>query len=112
MASYTEKRLVQGTFLTGTVATLYRCLSPAVSTIIKEISICNTTDSPYTFSLYVVVSGQVAADRYAVFKTVTMQPNETKIFGLSTVLEVGDFMAGLASTTNVLTVAASGVERT
>ena len=112
MASYTEKRLVQGTLLTGQAVTLYRCLSPTVSTIIKEISVCNTTDSPFTFSLYAVVNGQVVADRYAVFKTVTMQPNETKIFGLSTVLETGDFISGLASTTGVLSVAASGVERT
>lgn len=109
--AYTEKRLIQGKFLTAQAVNLYECSSPAIATIVKEISICNTTSNTYTFNLYVVTSGQVAADRYAVFKTVTMQPNETKIFGLSLVLEVGDFISGQASTTNVLSISGSGVER-
>lgn len=112
MASYTEKRLIHGTLLTTTVATLYTCSSPVVKTIVKEIAVCNTTDIAYTFTLYIIANGQVATDRYAIFKTVTMQPNETKIFGLSSVLGVGDFIAAIASTANVLSISASGVERT
>ena len=112
MAAYTEKRLVEGTLLTAAAVTLYTCTAPATKTIVKELSICNTTIVAYTFTLYIVASGQVAADQYAVFKTVTMQPNETKIFGLTSVLEVGDFISALASTTAVLSIGVSGVERT
>ena len=112
MAAYTEKKLVEGTLLTAAAVTLYTCTAPAAKTIVKELTLCNTTAIAYTFTLYVVQSGQVAADRYAVFKSVTMQPNETKIFGLTNVLEVGDFISALASTTGVLSISVSGVERT
>ena len=111
MASYTEKRIIQGTLLTAQAVSMYVCVAPATKAIVKEIAICNTTDTPYTFSLYVVVSGQVVANQYAIFKAVAMQPNETKIFGLTTVLEVGDSIWALASTANVLSISASGVER-
>lgn len=109
--AYTELSLIDGTLLTGSDVTLYTCTAPVVSTIIKEISVCNTTSSVYTFDIHIVPSGQTVGDQYALFKGVTMQPNETKIFGLSTVLEVGDFISGVASTTSVLAISASGVER-
>lgn len=111
MASYTEKKLIPGTLLLTSVTALYTCMSPATKTIVKEISICNTTSIAYTFTLYMVANGHVASNAYAIFKTVTMQPNETKIFGLSSVLEVGDSISALASVSNVLSISASGVER-
>ncbi len=112
MASYTEKRLIEGILLTGTAATLYTCTAPVTKTIVKEISLCNTTAIAYTFTLHVVQTGGSVEDKNAVFKSVTIQPNETKIFGLSTVLEVGDYISAFASTTSVIAIAASGVERT
>jgi len=112
MAAYTEKRLIEGILLTGSAVTLYTCTAPSVKTIVKEISLCNTTAIAYTFTLYIVASGDTVADKNAVFDSVTMQPNETKIFGLTTVLEVGDFISAFASTTSVISLAASGVERT
>ena len=110
--AYTEKALIDGTFLTESAVTLYTCTAPVTKTIVKEITFCNTGSIAYTFTLYIVPLGQTAADRYARFKTVTIQPNETKIFGLSTVLEVGSFISALASTTSVVAISASGVERT
>jgi len=112
MATYTEKKLVQGTLLTGSEVTLYTCTGPVTKTIVKEISVSNTTAVMYTFILYVIPSGGSSADRYALFKGVVVQPNETKVFGLTTVLETGDSIAALASTTSVLSIAISGVEKT
>lgn len=111
--AYTEKRLVAGSLLTGSAVTYYTCTAPVIKTIIKEMTFCNTdAATAYTFTLYLVPSGGTAADANMEFKTVTLQPGETKIFGRTDVMEVGGFIQALASTTLKIAFSCSGVERT
>ncbi len=111
--AYLEKRLVAGSLLTGTAATYYTVTAPVVKTIIKEMTFCNTDASvAYTFTLYIVPSAGSAADANMEFKTVTLQPAETKVFGRTDVMEVGSFIQALASTTLKIAFSCSGVERT
>jgi hypothetical protein len=111
--AYTEKRLVQGSLLTATAATYYTVSAPVKKTIIKEMTFCNIdTTVPYTFTLYIVPLSGTAGDDNTEFKTVTLQPGETKIFGRSDVMEVGSFIQALASTTLKISFSCSGIEKT
>jgi hypothetical protein len=111
--AYTEKRLVPGSVLTASAATYYTVTAPVVLTIIKEMTFCNTdTATAYTFTLYIVPAAGTAADANTEFKTVTLQPGETKVFGRTDVMPVGSFIQALASTTLKIAFSCSGVERT
>lgn len=110
---YTEKRLVEGTLLAGTISTLYTVTAPVTKTIVKEMTLCNTDNAvAYTFTLHVVPSGGSAGDANMEFKTVTLQAGETKIFGRSSVMKTGDTIQAFASTASKIAFSCSGVERT
>lgn len=110
--AYTEKRLVLGSALTNTSADYYT--TPDVTTtIVKEIVICNTDVSARTFTMYITpTTATVPAVANTIFNLVTIQPNETKIFGLTEVLPPGYTIKALASANAVVSFAASGIERT
>jgi hypothetical protein len=111
--AYTERRLVAGSLLSGSLVTYYTVTAPVTKTIIKEMVLCNTdATTAYTFSLYIVPSAGTAGDANAEFKVVTMQPGETKIFGRTDIMEVGSFIQALASTASKIAFSCSGVERT
>jgi hypothetical protein len=111
--AYAEKRLVPGSLLTASAATYYTVTAPSVKTIVKEMTFCNTdAATSYTFTLHVVPSGGSASDANMEFKTVTLQPSETKIFGRTDIMEVGSTIQALASTTLKIAFSCSGVERT
>jgi hypothetical protein len=111
--AYTEKRLVAGSLLTGTVATYYTVTAPTVKTIVKEMTFCNTDSATaYTFNLYIVPTAGTAGDANAEFKVVTLQAGETKVFGRTCVMEVGSTIQALASTALKIAFSVSGVERT
>ena len=111
--AYTEKRLVPGSLLTNSAATYYTCTAPVVKTIIKEMTFCNIDlATAYSFTLYIVPLAGSAADANTEFKSVTLQPGETKVFGRTDVMEVGSFIQALASTTGKISFSCSGVERT
>jgi uncharacterized cupredoxin-like copper-binding protein len=111
--AYTEKRLVAGSLLGGTVATYYTATAPVLKTIIKEMTFCNTdAATAYTFTLYIVPNGGTAGDSNMEFKTVTLQAGETKIFGRTDVMEQGGSIQALASTASKIAFSCSGVERT
>ena len=110
--AYNEKR-VQGILLTGSAVTLYTVTAPVSKAIIKEMKFCNTDiTTAYTFTIYTIPLAGSAADANTDFKAVTLQPGETKIFGRTDVLEVGNFIQGLASTTNKISFSCSLLEKT
>ena len=110
--AYTEKRVVAGSLLTASAATYYTVPSQA-RTIVKEMTFVNTDSSTtYTFTLYIVPSGGSASDSNVEFKTVTLQPLETKIFSRTCVMEAGSTVQALASSATKIAFSVSGVERT
>ena len=111
--AYTEKRLVVGSLLTGSAATYYTVTAPVLKTIIKEMTFCNTDlTTAYSFTLYVVPAAGTAGDANTEFKSVTLQPGETKVFGRTDVMEQGSFIQALGSTTLKIAMTIIGVERT
>lgn len=110
--AYLEKRIVAGGLLTGSAATYYTV--PAnTRTIVKEMTFCNTdATTTYTFTLYIVPSAGTAGDANVEFKSVTLQPLESRIFSRTCVMETGSTIQALASTTSKIAFSCSGVERT
>lgn len=108
--AFTQKRLA-GPAAMGTSATdIYTApSSPATTTIIKQIMLCNTDASTArTATLHVAASGSVAAGN-TIFKAISLDPNETVILNLSLVLAAGEKISGLASNAAV-TITISGIE--
>ena len=80
---------------------------------LELMKFCNTDiTTAYTFTIYTIPLAGSAADANTDFKAVTLQPGETKIFGRTDVLEVGNFIQGLASTTNKISFSCSLLEKT
>ena len=110
--AYLEKRVVAGGLLTASTATYYTVPATA-RTIVKEMTVVNTdTTNPYNFTLYIVPSGGTASDSNVEFKTVTLQPLETRIFSRTCVMEPSSTIQALASSASKIAFSASGVERT
>jgi hypothetical protein len=111
--AYMEKRLVVGSLLGTVASTYYTVTAPVVKTVVKEMTFCNTDSSvAYTFTLHVVPLSGSAGDANIEFKSVTLQPYETKIFGRTDVMELGSFIQGLSNVASKIAFSCSGVERT
>ena len=110
--AYNEKVFVVGSALTASAATYYTAPTTIIKAIIKEIVLCNTSANPETVTFYVIPSAGSAAVANTELNAVTLQPNETKIFGRTRVMNVGDFIQAKASTNAVVSMNVSGVERT
>lgn len=109
---YVETRLIPGSVLTNAVASYYTTPTSTIA-ILKQLTLCNTDVASRTVTLYIVPNvGDAPATKDTVLSAVTMQPNETKIFGLTDVLPTGYTIKALASISGVVAINASGVERT
>ena len=110
--AYTEKSFAQGSALTNALVTYYTAPASVIKSIVKEMTFCNTSASPVTFTLNCVPSAGAASVGNTQFNLVTLQANETKIFGRTLVMNPGDFIQALASVGAVVSMNISGVERT
>jgi len=110
--AYNERSFVAGSALTVSAVTYYTAPSTVVKSIIKEIVLCNTSTNPETVTMYIIpTAGSPGVANTELF-AVTLQPNETKIFGRTRVMNVGDFIQAKASTGALVALNISGVERT
>lgn len=115
MAVRTEKTMVNGVALTTSMATYYTVsTSSGIKTAtIKDITVCNTdTSVPRTFTLNVIVSGETSQVKNTQYNQVTLQPNETKTFGRSRVMNPGGFVQASASIANAIALSIDGWETT
>ena len=110
--AYNEKAFVSGSALTNAYATYYTVPSTVLKSIVKEIVVCNTSTNPETFTMNIIPSAGAPAVANTEFNAITLQPNETKIFGRTRVMNIGDFIQAKCSTGAVMSLDISGVERT
>lgn len=108
------KRLYQGQPSTSTEDTLYTtptnsASSVAPRTILKELVVANANATGSSYSFWVVPSGATLGDANCIFRSITIAAYTTHRLLLSTVMEAGDVLKG-RSTTNLVTVTASGIE--
>lgn len=77
--------------------------------VITDIMICNTTGSDETVSLSLVPSGDTAGDSNRIMEEIEITAHDTqKATGGGTVMEEGDFLSGLQSTSGAITLTISG----
>ena len=107
----TNKKLVEGSQLTTSAATYYT--APAnTTTILKKVTVTNTTAGAVSLTMYLVPSGGSAGnanmitDAKAIAAGATYEVYEAE----NHVLMTGDFLQALASAGASLTLQASGIE--
>jgi hypothetical protein len=111
--AHVAKRIIAGSQLTGSAATYYT--APAnTKCIVKRLTLCNTSATPATATIYLIASGGSASDSNTITKTKTLYPAETWSCpdAEGHVLEAGGFIQALASAATSITIIGSGVEVT
>jgi hypothetical protein len=107
MPVYTPKRLAQAQ-AAATDTTLYT--ATAVSCIVKEITVCNTTGGLVALWVSICASGATAGDSNRVICNETIGAYSTVIFSFSQVIAASGFVSAKASAATSLTLTLSGVE--
>ena len=112
MAQFTAKNLYRGQPATS-IGTLYTVTNTNdYYTIVKNIIVCNTTNTTATFDLHTVASGGTAAATNQVFSDFAVQGDETVSIAVSLVLAKNETIQALQVTSGALTLTICGVEYT
>jgi hypothetical protein len=107
----TNKCLVEGTQLTASAVTQYT--APGLTkTVIKKVTVCNSTGSAATLTLNLVVSGGTAGVTNVVTSAKSIAAGATyEVYEAENhVLNAGDFISALSGTAAALTLKVSGIE--
>jgi len=112
----TPQRLIAGVELTNAWAIYYTVPSTMLSATAKQLVVCNTDTVARTFYYAVVVPPDTApVAKNTMFSSVTLQSNESKIFGLTDIMAVGTTIqakAGQLNTTTGMSITVSGMVNT
>jgi len=84
----------------------------ATTSLVKEIILVNTTAGALTATIRVIPSGGADTVVNDILTAVALAANETMIFELSTVMETGATLRGLASAATSINCKVSGYEVT
>lgn len=109
----TPKRIVSGSQLTTSAATYYTC--PTLTRCrIAAFTATNTSGSAATVTVYLVPSGDSAADTNIVAKAISLAASETKSISgaIGQVIESGGTLQALASAGTAIGIVVSGYEIT
>jgi hypothetical protein len=111
MALSTPEKIIPGSQLTGSAATYYT--APAnTRTIITSMSLCNTTATARTVTIYLIPSGGSASDSNTIVKNCLVPAYDTRVVyeAQRQVIKTAGFIQALADSASAVTLQASGVE--
>lgn len=105
--SVTPACLIETQLLTNAAVTLYTSVA---KTIIDKLTVCNTSGGAVTVTIYIVPSGGSVGASSLIVATFSIAANTTVDMTQiqNQILEAGDFIAALASSTTVMTIRAAG----
>ncbi len=103
----TLKRIAGPAFLAAAAADLYAPPAATIYTTIRHIHIANVTGAAATFTLYVGATGGSAAGT-ELFKAKSIAANDAFDYYCAMRMASTDFLSGLASLANTLTVTIEG----
>ena len=106
----TPTRMIPGSLLTSSWATYYTTPAQASTATAKQLVVCNTDVTARYFSYAVIPVGQSQELRYVMFNLVSLQANETKIFGMTDVMTPGYYIQAKSDVGSVVTITLSGME--
>lgn len=104
------KRLITGSTLTTSYVDYYQVPTAVTSAAVKQLVVCNTDTGIQSFSLQVRPTGGADSVAYTLFNNVPLQPNESKVFGLTDVVPSGSSIYAKASVAGLVSITASGME--
>jgi hypothetical protein len=105
-----NKRLIEGSLLTASAVSYYA--APAsTTTVIKKLTLTNTTATAYVATVYLVPSAGAAGAASQIWTGSVAAGSTVEIYGAENhVLMPGDFIAALCPTTASVNIMASGAE--
>jgi len=111
----TPRRLIVGSALTTSWAYLYQVPLTVLSATAKQLVVCNTDTVARTFYYAVTATTSAPTVAQTMFNSVSLQANESKVFGLTDVMPSGYYIqvkAGEAGGGNLVSLTVSGMENT
>lgn len=111
----TPKRLIAGFALTTSWAYPYQAPVTVLSSTVKQLIVCNTDAVTRTFYYAVTATTGAPTVAQTMFNAVTLQVNESKVFGLTDVMPSGYYIqckAGEAGGGDLVSLTVSGMEST
>lgn len=111
----TPKRLIAGTALTTSWVYPYQAPTTVLSATAKQLIVCNTDTVVRTFFYAVTTTTSAPTVAQTIFNSVSLQANESKVFGLTDVIPSGSYIqckAGEAGGGNIVSITVSGMENT
>jgi hypothetical protein len=109
---FTPVAIIDGVYITNSLATLGYTVPASTRTIVKEIVITNSHTVAVTVSIYFVPSAGSATNANRVMNEVSLAVAETKRFPFEKVMLAGATIHGVASVNSVVGCQISGWERT
>ena len=96
----------------GTSASTLYTVPASTTTILKQVSLCNTSATARTVQLFVVPNGGTAGVTNALVYDMTVDAKATVFVNLSSVMETGATLQGQASVASAITIHSSGIQET
>lgn len=103
------RRKLAARLLGASGVTIYRCPKER-SAVIEALTLCNTSGSQVTASVWHVCTGEDADDSTVIFSDVVLRANSTTILEIPLYVNDGDAVIALASTASVVGLSAFGFE--
>lgn len=111
----TPRRLIAGSALTVSWAYPYQVPTTVLSATAKQLIVCNTDTVVRTFYYAVTPTTGAPTVAQTMFNAVSLQANESKVFGLTDVMPSGYYIqvkAGEAGGGDIVSMTVSGMENT
>ena len=111
----TPKRLIVGSALTTSWAYPYQVPATVLTSTVKQLVVCNTDTVVRTFYYAVTTTTGAPSVAQTLFNAVSLQANESKVFGLTDVVPSGSYIqvkAGEAGGGDLVSITVSGMEST
>jgi hypothetical protein len=109
MATGRVVRLINGALISNS-STLLLTATTARTTILRDLAVCNTGGSSYTYDLNFVKTGESVSNANTIVKTRTIASKTTDNYRFNLPMAAGDKVYATASIANVLALSASGTE--
>lgn len=89
----------------------YQTPDPSISTVLKSVTLHNTTSVPVLVTVYLVPAGEVPGPLNEIFSRSIAGKDSIKVASaINEVLEAGDTLNAIASTADAVAIHASGIE--
>ena len=104
-------RLIEGSLLTGSIATYYTA-PEMTKTVIKKLTFCNNTSDNASLTVHLVKAGDTAGNKNLLIDARQLASDETFdcFAALLHVLEPGDTIQAKSTVANAINIMASGIE--